>query len=153
MKFAARRVVRLFLVGAAAVARAEDFRISCPPTFDPQAVLFAPTAVPSGWMPYMPGLLYVGNAAILYGPPATKSYSVPTSTTDGRRLDTTTWELADGEKWLSCGYGAGDELTLSAPLPRDITKCTARLEKDVQGNVTAVSVQCTRAARRQTSPG
>ena len=96
----------------------------------------------------MPGLLYVGNAAILYGPPATKSYSVPTATTDGRRLDTTTWELADGEKWLSCGYGAGDELTLSAPLPHDVTKCTARLEKDAQGSVTAVSVQCTRAAHK-----
>lgn len=147
MKITAYSIVLLALLDAATAAQAADFRISCPPTFTTQAVQFAPSAVPRGWTPFMPGALNVENASVLYGPPATKSNSVPTATTDGRRVDTTTWELAEGEKWLSCGYGSGDELTLSAPLPPDVTKCTARLEKDPQGNVTAVSMQCTRSAR------
>lgn len=153
MKLTVRWIVLSCILFRVATVHADDFRIVCPATFAAQAVIFAPVAIPAGWTPFMPGFLYVGNAAIIYGPPATRKYSVPTSTTDGRKVDTTTWELAEGEKWLSCGYGAGDELTLSAPLPRDATKCTARLQKDERGTVTDVSLQCTRdAGSRKKTP-
>jgi hypothetical protein len=127
---------------------AGEYRLSCPPVLDTQAIPFNPSSVPAGWAAYMPSALEVQTGSIMLGAPATMRSAKPASSTDASRQDTTTWQLGElphAEKWLRCGYGAADELTLSRPLPSNVTTCTVTATKDNRGNITGVAVQCVTA--------
>ncbi|MET0265063.1 MAG: STY0301 family protein [Duganella sp.] len=54
-------------------------------------------------------------------------------------------DIPDDEKWLSCGYGKGGELTLSRPLPRAVSRCVVTVATLGHGWVDGVVVRCERA--------
>lgn len=121
------------------------YDIACPAILEREVVTFAGASAPNGWKPYMPSRLEVESGFLMYGPPETLETSKPTSWKDGKLADTSTWdfsELPSDEKWISCGYGAGRELTLSKALPRDVSTCTVTTTKNERGWVTGVAVHC-----------
>lgn len=122
---------------------AAEYHIPCPPTFDAQAIKFG--AVAPGWTPFAPSSLTVQEGFILYGPPQSLAYVRPGNFKDGAQSTKSTWDLQGGprlEKWFSCGYGAGHELTLSQQLPSDVTSCTVVASKDKHRGVTGVVAHC-----------
>jgi len=121
------------------------YEISCPPLLEMKAVAFVGAVVPNGWKPYMPSSLEVRTAQLMYGPPEAQRPAIPLSHADNKLARTANWDFTDipeDEKWLSCGYGLGGELTLSKPLPRAISTCTVTVEKEKHGWVAGVSVHC-----------
>lgn len=121
------------------------YALACPPVLEREIVTFAGANTPTGWKPYMPSRLEVQSGFLMYGPPETLETATPASWKDGKLADTSTWDfsgLPTEEKWISCSYGAGRELTLSQALPRDVAKCTVTTAKNERGWVTSVSVQC-----------
>lgn len=133
------------LCGSAAASTGADYEITCPKVIETRAVAFVGPEVPTGWRPYMPSSLSVETGFMMYGPPETMTYSKPDSSKKGRKTQTVTWnfsEVPESDKWLSCGYGAAHELTLSKALPRDVSICTVTSTKDNRGNVSGVSARC-----------
>lgn len=133
------------------VAVAADFHLKCPSLFAAKALTFSSADLPAGWTPFMSSNADLRGGAILLGPPATMMYSKPSSSSEGPGGATVSWqqlwEIPDSEKWLSCTYGDSQELTLSAPLPRDVTACTLKKSMGDHGQVTQVALQCKRGKR------
>lgn len=122
-----------------------EYDLKCPPALEREAVAFVGSRAPSEWMPFMPSRLGVESASLMYGPPETLSESKPDSVKKGKLKDIATWDFSEVpqvEKWLSCGYGAKRELTLSKAFPRDVSKCTVTITKNEQGWVIGIAAQC-----------
>lgn len=133
----------LFAATAARVCTAADYHITCPPTFEAQAIKFGP--VTPGWTPFAPSSLTVQEGFILYGPPQSLAYAKPGTVQEGTQSTKATWDLQGSpqlEKWLSCGYGEGHELTLSKQLPNDVAMCTIIATKDKLRGVVGVVAHC-----------
>lgn len=126
-------------------APAAQYHLECPPIFEAKAVVFVAGQSPAGWQPFMPSTLTIQSGFLMYGPPELKRQSQPDSFKDSRRATVATWDLREipsDEKWLSCGYGDAQELTLSKALPPDVAKCTVTATKNERGWVTSVAAQC-----------
>lgn len=142
---AAQLVTALLIHQLAAATPADQYDVSCPSLLDMKAVAFVGTEVPRDWKPYMPMSLDVRSAYLMYGPPEAQRPAIPMSHHDGIRTTTSKWDFTDlpnDEKWLSCGYGRGAELTLSKPLPRNVSTCTVTAKKDKHGWIVSVAVHC-----------
>lgn len=134
-----------FLAAAIATqAATADTILECPHEFTAAAIrLEAPT---SGWTPYAPSSLHVSSGDIMYGPPASHLLAKPTTFRRFKDREIATWDFngqADTPKWLSCGYGATGELTLSQQLQSNLKKCAVIAHKDQDGNVIKVVAHCT----------
>lgn len=127
-------------------APAATITIECPAKFPREQIKF--TGTPAGWTPYTRSSLEVTTAEMLYGPPSSYTYAIPTKHTEGKRRDVATWGFSPGpetEKWLQCGYGAASEVSISRPLPAATSECTVTRTRDANGNVTKVVAVCTLA--------
>jgi hypothetical protein len=143
--WAVQVVAALLLHQLAAANPSDQYDVSCPSLLDMKAVAFVGTEVPLAWKPYMPMSLDVRSAYLMYGPPEAQRPAIPISHHDGIRATTSKWDFSDipeDEKWISCAYGRGDELTLSKPLPRDVSTCTVTAKKGAQGWILGVAVHC-----------
>jgi len=119
-------VLGLFVaaVTTGAIAAAPTFSIRCPAHVAADIIQVAPA--PQGWIPFAPSPLEVRGAELMFGPPASYKLARSSSYRQFKRRTVSTWKLAglpDTEKWLRCGYGAADEITLSRQLPTDVTLC------------------------------
>lgn len=122
---------------------AAEYQFVCPSIFPAQAIRFG--AVANGWTPFAPSSLPVQEAFIVLGPPQSLAHAKPGTYQNSPKAITATWDLQGSpqlEKWLSCGYGDGHELTLSKQLPRDVTSCTVVASKDKHRGVTGVVATC-----------
>lgn len=147
MKNRALGVIAVAVAGGA-VAAPTTFSIRCPAHVAADIIRVAPA--PEGWMPFVPSSLEVRGAELMFGPPASYKLARSSSYRRFKRRTVSTWELAglpDAEKWLRCGYGAADEITLSRQLPTDVTQCEVTRDLDADGNVTTVAAVCTYAAK------
>jgi len=123
---------------------AETITIKCPDKFSAESIQFSVT--PKDWTPFAPAALEVLTAELMYGPPSSYTYAAPTTYHAGKRRDVGVWSTSSADQnWLQCGYGAGRELTLSRPLPLNVTDCTITKHKDARGSVEHVVAVCTLA--------
>lgn len=146
LRFMALLALPMAFAAQAARANRPPYELACPTVLDRSAVLFANAAIPSGWTPYMPLALDVRSAHLLYGPPDAQRPAIPLSRVETSKENATTWDFSDipeDEKWLSCTYGRGGELTLARPLPQAISSCTVTVTKIEHGWVSDVKVRCT----------
>ena len=100
----------------------------------------------------MPSRLEVESATLMYGPPETFLESKPDSWKRGKLKDVATWDFSEVpqmEKWLSCGYGAKRELTLSKALPRDVARCMVTTTKNGHGRVLGIAAHCDKLGRNR----
>ncbi len=133
--------------GQAAVV---EYRVACPELFDARNVHF--DTISQGWTPYVPTSLMVRTGRIMFGAPEAKSDVKPSSSVDSKYESMAAWQLRNVpglQKWLNCGYGAANELTLSKIIPQDVYACTVITSKDQQANVTGVVAECLREVRPQ----
>ena len=133
--------------GRAAVV---EYQIACPDLFDARNVHF--NTMPQGWTPFAPSSLMVRTGRIMFGGPETKSDVNPSSSVDSKYSSMAAWQLRNVpglQKWLTCGYGAASELTLSKIIPQDVYACTVITSKDLQANVTGVVAECLRDVKPQ----
>ena len=139
-----RRALLCCAIAGTTSAAAATITIACPDKFPVEAIHFS--GAPRDWTPFAPSALEVLTAELMYGPPSSYTYVAPTTYHKGKRRDVGLWAASSTDQnWLRCGYGAGGELTLSRPLPAQVTDCTITKHKDAQGNVEQVIATCTMA--------
>ncbi|NGZ82877.1 STY0301 family protein [Duganella aceris] len=122
-----------------------EYQVACPDLFDARRIRF--DAIAQGWTPFAPSSLMVTAGAIIYGAPVTRAGVEPSAASDGRYETMATWQMRQVpglQKWLNCGYGAANELTLSKIIPQDVFVCTVITSKDLQAKVTGVVARCLR---------
>lgn len=140
----------LMLLVSNASAAPASISIDCPAHFPADQVTFP--GKPFGWIPFMPADLEAHTADLMYGPPARQALAKPASYRVHAHSTVATWELAglpQAQKWLQCGYGAGDELTLSQQLPMAVDTCRVTRHLDAQRNVVKVEAVCTLCERHR----
>lgn len=129
-----------------------EYRLSCPALLDARTIRLDPGS--QGWKPFVPSSLLVQTGRIIIGSPETLSFTKPSFSTDGRYQNAATWRIRNVpglEKWLTCGYGAAGELSLSKALPPDVFVCTVTTSKDIGSKVTSVTAQCLRDVKLPSS--
>lgn len=122
---------------------AASITVECPAEFSASAIKFNEAA--PGWTPYAPSSLHVSSGDLMYGPPASHLLAKPATYRQHKDRDVATWDLKDQPttpKWLTCGYGAAGEVTLSRQLPSDLKECTVTAYKDQGGNISRVVATC-----------
>jgi hypothetical protein len=140
---------RTSLLLAAAIstpAVAAGISVECPAEFPAAAIRFDVSTAAPGWTPYAPSSLHVSSGDVMYGPPSSYLLAKPTTFRRLKDREVATWNLQDQAatpKWLSCGYGATGELTLSQQLPSNLKECTVTANKDSDGNISKVMARCT----------
>ena len=100
--------------------------------------------LPEPWTADIPAPLRLHAAAPMAGPPATKAYLSPYSSTKQKKGGIERFLFgppdADGN-WLSCKYGADNAVILAKRLKDDITECSVSYIDE--GNAdTKVTIEC-----------
>lgn len=126
--------------GAVAVSPAP---LTCPPSV---AISAAPTK--SGfavWRVFIGSELYLNSATPISGPPEMHGDLADYSSRKGKNEWSYTYDLnrdfPDG-KWLECGYGAHNEVTLSQRLPDTVKMCTFVYRKGKQAGQNDIKINC-----------
>lgn len=143
MKNSALGLCAIVLAGGA-IAASPTVTIRCPAHVSADTIRVE--HAPDGWLAFVPSSLEIRSAELMFGPPTSYKLARSSSYRQFKRRTVSTWELAglpDTEKWLRCGYGAADEITLSRQLPTAVSECRVTRELDVEDNVTTVEVDCT----------
>ncbi|WP_420213838.1 STY0301 family protein [Janthinobacterium fluminis] len=95
-----------------------------------------PKSGPQGWTVYVASELYLNSAAPIGGPPEMHADLADYTSKPGKKQWSYTYDLdrefSDG-KWLECGYGTHNEITLSQRMPDSIKSCIFVYRKGGQG--------------------
>lgn len=98
---------------------------------------------PTGWVPLMPAPLKVRTGELMYGAPLSYALATPTRKRRLAGCTVAAWALAamkQEQKWLRCGYGAGDELTLLHRLPGAFSAYSMSNHRDAHGSVLKIVI-------------
>ena len=114
-------------------AKAGEQRIECP-ELAPNAVQI--TNVPLGWTARVPSPLRLVSAGVMFGPPARMAVSKPDASSTRGGKTVVKWIGLDGAmpggKWMSCWYGADQDVVFSRPIAENTTECAVTHSKDAQ---------------------
>ncbi|MET3132215.1 hypothetical protein AAKU55_002485 [Oxalobacteraceae bacterium GrIS 1.11] len=104
---------------------------------------------PAGWTPFTPSFLPLHGVGLRYGHPSKKQDSKPYSEVKNKHGGwTVTWKMEPSDvkptegMWMSCGYGEANEVTLSKPLPLNISECTVTSTVKDKASFPAFDIRC-----------
>lgn len=135
----------LSAIPCAAVMAAEPAAVplSCPPSISIAAAQATPPAL--GWKVHVASDLYLNSATPISGPPEMRGELADYTTRPGRHEWSYIYDLdrdfSDG-KWLECGYGTHNEMTLSQRLPDAIKTCTFTYRKGEKAGQHHIRIDC-----------
>ncbi len=124
-------------------AVAAPLLLACPPSV---AISAAPaSAAPSAWKYHVASDLYLNSATPISGPPEMHGDLADYTAHPGKREWSYTYDLdrdfPDG-KWLECGYGAHNEVTLSQRMADAIKTCTFTYRKGQKAGQNDIKIHC-----------
>jgi hypothetical protein len=123
---------------------AADPTLQCPPELPAGAVQL--TLPQQGWTAYAPARLRLHSVGFMDGPPAEMADLMPTTIDQKKGRSTVTWRFTGGAmvrgRWLSCGYGDGNEITLSKKVPDNTKTCTVYYRNGTFPNFQDIAVEC-----------
>jgi len=112
---------------------------ACP---DAVAVTVPPVA---GWKSPGTAELYLNSAAPISGPPDRRGDLANFTRKQTKDEWIETYDLdrpfPDG-KWLECGYGTHNEVTLAQPLPESAKRCTFTYRKGAKAGQRSIKIEC-----------
>lgn len=117
--------------------------IECPAEVAAKAIHLDDT--PPGWQFHVQSPLYLHSAAPMSTAPEKRGYLKPDKEEGkaGRWSYTYVLEGPPGDgKWLQCGYGAHNELTLSKKLADDTKVCVIKLHRGAKVEQNIVQIDC-----------
>ncbi len=134
-------VVAFAAMGVASPACAA-YKAECPPRVLGESIKFEGT--PSGWTPHAPSFLRAESVGFMYLEPSMRADAKPDKVVSlkggGSRVS---WTFgANNRMWISCGYGGKNEITLSKPLPSNITACTVTYSKNSKSSFDDIDIDC-----------
>jgi hypothetical protein len=112
------------------LAASAEQTIVCPPELPAASLRIA--AVPQGWKPFISSQLYLHDAAPIAGPPEQLGTLVGKMVKHSKTEWTDTYDLdypAPEGKWFMCGYGVGNEFTISKRLDDSTKSCVIKGKK------------------------
>ncbi len=138
---ATNRIVLVLLSGCALTsAEAKPVAaLACP-----ESVSITVPAV-EGWEHRVASELYLNSATPISGPPGQRGDLAEFTTRKGKDEWSYTYNLDrpfPNGKWLECGYGTHNEVTLSKPLPAQIRTCTFTYRKGAKAGQHAIRIAC-----------
>ncbi|MGV7208833.1 STY0301 family protein [Oxalobacteraceae bacterium A2-2] len=99
----------------------------------------------NGWIPHVASDLYLNSATPISGPPEMKADLADYLSRPGKKEWSYTYDLArpfpDG-KWLECGYGTHNEVTLSRRLPDTVKQCIFTYRKGARAGQHEIRISC-----------
>ncbi|MGX9776538.1 STY0301 family protein [Janthinobacterium aestuarii] len=117
--------------------------LACPASVPATSISL--TAVPSGWTPYIDGVLYLSAAAPIDGAPERRGQLVPSGERKKKGQTTFSYRLEgrypDG-KWLQCSYGAHGEVTLSRRMDDSVSVCELTYRKGSKAGQNEIDIDC-----------
>lgn len=139
----------LLLICGAMKCRAEGAVAASP------APLTCPTSVPisaaptkaasSVWKVHIGSELYLNSATPISGPPEMRGDLADYAFRKGKNEWSYTYDLNrdfPAGKWLECGYGSHNEVTLSQRLPDAVKMCTFTYRKGKQAGKNDIKINC-----------
>lgn len=130
------------VIASNAIGAPDD--VQCPARLPAGAVQLVGS--PNGWTAYAPAPLRLHSVGFMDGPPADMAERVPTTVDQHKNRSTVTWNFVDGPlargRWLTCGYGAGGEITLSKQVPEDKASCTAYYRNGTLPYFKDIRIEC-----------
>lgn len=127
----------------AATSGTSALPLSCPPSVPISAT--PPKAASPGWKVYIDSELYLNSAAPISGPPEMHGDLAEFTSRTGKKEWSYTYnldrEFSDG-KWLECGYGTHDEVTLSQRMPDTIKECVFTYRKGEKAGQNDIKINC-----------
>lgn len=124
-------------------ACAADQTIVCPPELPAASLSIA--NVPQGWTPFISSQLYLHDAAPISGPPNRLGTLVGRITKISKTEWIDSYDLdysAPEGKWFMCGYGVGNEFTISKPLDDNTKSCVIRGKKGAKFGQNIFDIKC-----------
>lgn len=116
---------------APSLAFGAQTKLECPPELP--ATSLTMHQAPKGWTAYSPAALPLRSAGFMNGPPALLADLKPDSVIEGPRQSVETWKFDAGfypqGLWIVCGYGRGDEMTLSRKIEHRPSTCSIKYRK------------------------
>lgn len=131
---------------ASAVPAQPETRLSryeCPPSVP----IHIPPSVATlaGWTTYIDSDLYLNSATPINGPPEKRGELADYTSKPGKLQWSYTYDLdrdfPDG-KWLQCGYGTHNEVTLSRRMPSAVKACTFTYRKGEKAGQHDIKINC-----------
>jgi len=123
---------------------AEVDRLNCPPSVP---ITMSPAGVHAlqDWRIEGGRVLYLNSATPIAGPPEQRGNLAEYTSRRGKNVWSYTYNLErdfpDG-KWLECGYGTHNQLTLSRRLPDAIKACTFLYRRGEKAGQFDVKIDC-----------
>ncbi len=107
---------------------AGEYKVDCPPKVTAESIKLVDT--PSGWTAYAPSFLHLESVGMIYGEPSLRGDMKGDDQVVRKNVTRETWTFGPRSgTWVSCGYGGRREITLSKPLPDNVTACTVTYTK------------------------
>lgn len=135
--------VCIFLFGGAAMQCACSAP-AAPPLICPASMPISASPV-NGWKVYVGSELYLNSATPISGPPEMRGDLAEYTTRPGKREWSYVYDLdrdfPDG-KWLECGYGIHNEVTLSQRMPDSIKRCVFTYRKGAKAGQNDIKIDC-----------
>lgn len=127
----------------AAAATTAQTSLVCPPSVP---ISLAPAStVQHGWTAYVASELYLNSATPIDGPPEMHGELADYTTRPGKKEWAYTYDLdrnfPDG-KWLECGYGTHNEVTLSQRMADSVKACTFTYRKGEMAGQNIIKINC-----------
>lgn len=131
------------LLAATSLASGAEYPVECPTELKTQAIQIVQT--PAGWTPFTPSDVRLHGVGIMYGPPAEMRHAKPDFDKKQKNGHVVTW-LFDEEdtspKWINCGYGLGNEVTLSKELDSATASCKVSYTRKQKYAIQQVLIRC-----------
>ncbi|MES2743081.1 MAG: STY0301 family protein [Pseudomonadota bacterium] len=114
---------------------AQEKKINCPETISREAITLS--RAPEGWTPYTDSIFRLRSIGMMSGPPDSLQELVPDGGKQGKTIQTFKWSFQPkDEKWISCKYGLGGEMSLSKKIEEDMSECVVTYLTDKHGETT-----------------
>jgi hypothetical protein len=129
----------LLIAATAHAAIAAPVQFSCP-----SSVPVSTVQVP-GWTATVASELFLNSAAPISGPPEMRGDLAEFASKPGKLEWSYTYDLDrpfPNGKWLECGYGAHNEVTLARPLPDKLKSCSFTYRKGAKAGQHAIKISC-----------
>lgn len=127
----------------ARIVHAAPLPLECPPSIPISAP--QPDDVSQEWQVSVISRLYLNSAAPISGPPELHGDLANFKSKPGKIAWSYTYDLdrhfPDG-KWLECGYGTYNQVTLSKPLPDTTKSCTFTYRKGQKAGQHEIKIRC-----------
>lgn len=131
-----------FFAHAAAPGTQTPTSLTCPPAIP---ISSPPESGPNSWTIYVASELHLNSAAPTGGPPQMRADLSDYTSKTGKKQWSYTYDLdrdfPDG-KWLECGYGSHNEITLSRRMPDTIKSCTFVYRKGAKAGQHDITIDC-----------